>query len=154
MAYSSTRPYLIQAMLAWMEENQLTPYILVNADYASLMIPREHVEDHRIVLDISPNAVRDFLLTDKLMTFHAGFSGKREDLYIPLGAIEAIFSHETGAGIPLGDLDENPPPLPEKNGPHIPFQMGANVPVSPASKKKPHLSIVRSESSSDSNKDS
>ena len=148
MSYSSNRPYLIQAMLAWIADNNLTPYILVDAQFPTVVIPQEHVVDGRIVLNIAPDALRDFMLSDKLMTFHAGFSGQRFDVYIPLGAIEAIYPHETGEGVHFQNLDKYPPSLPKEGEEPIPFQIGGST---LPKKKKPHLSIVRIDPSNDKN---
>ena len=55
---TSNRPYLIRAMFDWIVDNDLTPYLLVNADYPGVEVPMEHVNEGRIVLNISPKACR------------------------------------------------------------------------------------------------
>lgn len=152
MSYTSNRPYLIQAMLSWMVDNRLTPYVLVDAEYPGLVVPRGYVTQGNIVLNIAPDAVRDFMLSAKVMTFHARFAGEREDLYIPLGAIAAIYPHETGEGIHFQELDKNPPPLPAEGEQQVPFRAG--VAASAGGQKKPHLRIVRPDSPADDNNSS
>ncbi len=41
MSYS--RPYLMRAMYEWIVDNNLTPYLLVNAGEPDVQVPVEHV---------------------------------------------------------------------------------------------------------------
>ena len=60
---TSSRPYLIRAIYDWILDNQLTPYILVNAEHSGVEIPLEYVTAGRVVLNISPESIlRLFLL--------------------------------------------------------------------------------------------
>lgn len=43
-----TRPYMIRAIFAWLEDNALTPYIIVDATYPNTQVPTEHVQDGNI----------------------------------------------------------------------------------------------------------
>ena len=40
---TSNRPYFIRAMYDWIVDNDLTPYILVNAMYPGVEVPQEYV---------------------------------------------------------------------------------------------------------------
>ena len=55
---NSSRPYLIRAMYEWIQDNNLTPYIVIDATHKGAQVPNGYVEDGRIVLDISPDACR------------------------------------------------------------------------------------------------
>ena len=53
----STKPYLIRAIREWALDNGLTPQILVDADADGVEVPRSHVNDGQIVLNIHDRAV-------------------------------------------------------------------------------------------------
>ena len=46
---TSTRPYLIRALYEWIVDNNCTPHILVNADYAGVKVPAGFAKDGQIV---------------------------------------------------------------------------------------------------------
>jgi stringent starvation protein B len=100
---TSSRPYLIRALYEWINDNQLTPYILINADLPDVNVPQEYVQKGRIVLNISPQAVRDLFISNTELEFHAAFSGQSRHLSAPMHAILAIYAQETGAGWVFGD---------------------------------------------------
>ena len=52
-----TRPYLARAIYEWICDNQLTPYLLVDATQSYVKVPTQHVKDGQIVLNIVPHAV-------------------------------------------------------------------------------------------------
>ena len=56
---SSTRPYLLRAMHEWMSDNNQTPLVAVNAQIEGVIVPAEHVEDGRIVLNIAWSATQN-----------------------------------------------------------------------------------------------
>ncbi|MER2163379.1 MAG: ClpXP protease specificity-enhancing factor SspB, partial [Psychrobacter alimentarius] len=51
-----TRPYMVRALYQWIEDNDLTPYLMVDATAENVQIPTEHVQDGRIVLNIASRA--------------------------------------------------------------------------------------------------
>ena len=51
-----TRPYMVRALYEWIEDNALTPYLMVDATAENVQIPTEHVQDGRIVLNIASRA--------------------------------------------------------------------------------------------------
>ena len=46
------RPYLLRAFYEWIVDNSMTPYITVDATAEEVSVPRQHVKDGRIVLNI------------------------------------------------------------------------------------------------------
>ena len=52
-----TRPYLARAIYEWICDNQLTPYLLVDATQPHTDVPQQFVKDGQIVLNIVPHAV-------------------------------------------------------------------------------------------------
>lgn len=99
---SSSRPYLLRALYEWLLDNRLTPYVIVAADMDGVVVPRTHVQDGQLVLNISPDATRDLLVDNEQLTFSARFGGVPMQLYIPVDAVMAIYARENGAGMVFG----------------------------------------------------
>ncbi|QMT58949.1 ClpXP protease specificity-enhancing factor [Legionella sp. PC997] len=137
MTMTSNKPYLIRAAYDWIVDNELTPYILVNAEYSGVQVPREHVNHDRIVLNISPAATRGLLLENDRIIFTARFSGKTEQIFVPPGAVLEIYAKENGRGIAFAIEDEEDPP-PASTG-----TAGAESDGSTVSKNKPSLKLVK-----------
>ncbi len=99
MQMTSSRPYLVRAMYQWICDNGLTPYLLVDAMAKDCMVPAEHIQDGKIILNVAPTAVSGVVLGDEAVTFSARFSGKPESIYIPVDAVLAIYARENGQGM-------------------------------------------------------
>ncbi len=95
----SNKPYLIRAFYEWIVDSHCTPHVLVNASYPRVAVPEQFVEDGQIVLNISPQAVTNLLITNKEMHFVARFSGVKHDIYIPIQAVMAIYAMENEQGL-------------------------------------------------------
>lgn len=106
------RPYLLKAAYEWVVDNDMTPYLLVNAEYAGVVIPTEFVQDGKIVLNISMNAVRHLLMDVEAVSFEARFSGKPMQVYVPIQATLAVYAKENGDGVffPDEEFPEDPKP--------------------------------------------
>lgn len=137
MTMTSNKPYLIRAAYDWIVDNELTPYILVNAAYSGVQVPREHVNHERIVLNISPAATRGLLLENDRIIFTARFSGKTEQIFVPPGAVLEIYAKENGRGIAFALEDEEEPP-PASSG-----SSTSDVEGPTSSKSKPSLKLVK-----------
>jgi stringent starvation protein B len=96
---NSNRPYLIRALHEWIIDNNNTPYILVDATQKDVEIPRKYVEDGKIILNISFEAVQKLQITNQWIEFDASFSGESMQVSIPVRAVLAIYSRETGRGM-------------------------------------------------------
>ncbi len=91
---SPKRPYLLRAFYDWIVDNNMTPHILVNAEAEDVNVPRQHVNDGKIVLNISPSAIQDFMLDNEALSFSARFGGVSFYIYCPMYSIEALYSRE------------------------------------------------------------
>lgn len=128
-ALSSNRPYLIRALYEWLLDNDLTPHLLVEADRDGVTVPRQYVEDGRIVLNISPSAVRGLELGNTLISFNARFSGSPMDVLVPPEAVLGIYARENGRGMLFpeeealegadGTPDDDPEPTPPRERPSL-----------------------------------
>jgi len=100
---TSNRPYLIRALYEWLLDNDLTPHLLVDADYENVIVPRQFVEEGRIVLNINPSAVMNLEMTNEIISFNARFGGKETDVVIPPLAVLGIYARENGRGMLFPD---------------------------------------------------
>ncbi|MDP2636519.1 MULTISPECIES: ClpXP protease specificity-enhancing factor [unclassified Pseudoalteromonas] len=95
---TSNRPYLLRAFFDWIVDNQCTPHLVVNADFPAVQIPTQFVQDGQIVLNISPSAVTQFSMDNQQLSFNARFGGQPMQVYVPIGAVLAIYARENGEG--------------------------------------------------------
>jgi len=108
------RPYLIRAVNEWLLDNRCTPHLLVNAEAPGVDVPRQYIQDGKIVLNIGPNAVEGLRVTNEEVTFLARFSGVSQLVSLPVSAVLAIYAKENGRGMMFGDEDgDGPEPEPE-----------------------------------------
>lgn len=114
---SSLKPYLIRAVYEWCVDQDLTPYLLVNANAKDVVVPRQSVQqDGRIVLNLRPQAVHNLAMGNDEIGFNARFGGKPMSVNIPLYAVLAIYARENGQGMVFDGTEEDDepnPPTPE-----------------------------------------
>ena len=109
---TTRRPYLIRAFNDWILDNGLTPYLSVNADYDGVEVPREHVVNGEIVLNISPSSIRNLELGLEYILFDARFSGRSFQVVIPVKSVLAIFARENGEGMAFVYTQQDPDDAP------------------------------------------
>ena len=128
---TSTRPYLIRALYEWIEDNGLTPHLLVNAESPGVEVPKQHVHEGRIVLNINAAAVRDLRLGNDWIEFNARFGGVARTVRIPLSAVLAIYARENGQGMAFSEEqgDEEPPPPSSSPQPDKPASRSERRPI-------------------------
>jgi len=130
----STKPYLIRAIFEWCVDQGFVPYLTVSVD-ANTRVPRGHVKDGQITLNIGPDATNQLLMGNEEITFQARFNGSAFPVVVPIKAVAAIFARENGQGMafdvaaessgaetasaesPAGETTEPSPP--EKPRPHL-----------------------------------
>jgi stringent starvation protein B len=106
MDMTPNKPYLIRAFYEWIVDNNLTPYLVVNASIQGCKVPTQHIQNGQIVLNILPSAVGNMLMGNELITFNARFGGKPFALTVPIKAVLAIYARENGAGT-MFDAEED-----------------------------------------------
>ena len=95
-------------MHEWMVDNGFTPHLVVDAGRDGVRVPEAHVQDGKIVLNVSPSATRALSLGNDFVTFEARFGGVAQQLVVPLGAVLGIYARETGQGMIFSDDDSAP----------------------------------------------
>ena len=138
----SSRPYLLRAFYEWIADNNFTPYLVVDADYPGTEVPKEYVENGRIVLNVSMDAVRSLQLANDHVSFNARFSGVPHDIHVPMRAISAIYAKENGRGMVFKDDEDEdqPPPTDSTTGGQ---QGGKGKGGNNGNNGKPKLTIVK-----------
>lgn len=99
MKMNSNKPYLLRAVYEWILDNKVTPHIVILADSPQVNVPRQYVEDGKIILNISPTAAQNLLIDNDGISFNARFAGKPYSIYAPLGAVLALYANENGEGM-------------------------------------------------------
>ncbi len=111
---TSLKPYLIRSIYQWILDNNLTPYLLVDAENTNAILPTQFIDDGKIVLNIRPEAVEALSLGNELIEFNARFSGKSMHIIAPVVAVMALYAKENGKGMVFNpeddDVDDTPPP--------------------------------------------
>ena len=118
---NSSRPYLMRAIYEWIVDNSMTPYLLVNAEHPHVVVPEEHVNNGKIILNVAPEAVQELNMAGEEVSFNARFSGKPMHVSVPISAALAIYARENGRGMVFNDDDDHTPePSKDKpNGPQL-----------------------------------
>lgn len=114
---TSNRPYLIRAMHEWLLDNQCTPHLLVDAEAPGVEVPRQHVKEGKIVLNIGPQAVEQLIISNDEVSFTARFGGVPQVVYLPVNAVLAIYARENGRGMMFSEEESAPEPEPDDSGP-------------------------------------
>ena len=94
-----TRPYMVRAIFEWLEDNNLTPHIMVDATQPNVTVPREYVQDGRIVLNIASRATGNLVIQNDFINFHARFGGVSRELWVPMQAVMGIYAKENSQGM-------------------------------------------------------
>jgi len=113
---TSSKPYFVRALYDWIVDNNCTPYLLVDATRAGVVVPQDYVKDGSIVLNIAPGAVVDFNMLDDAVCFNARFSGQPMDVWAPMSSVLGIYAKENGQGMMFDPEPSPPSPSPEATG--------------------------------------
>ena len=123
------RPYLFRAIHQWIVDNDWTPHVVFDARHVGVRMPPGHDKDGRVTLNVSADAVRDFVMDDTALSFSARFGGRTAQVLVPFAAMLAIYARENMQGMAFADDD----PAPGAN---------ARPPAQPRAKSKPRLKLV------------
>lgn len=110
MTEPSTKPYLIRAIHEWCVDNGYTPYLAVSVNKQT-RVPSQFVKGGEIVLNTSPLATNRLNFGNEWIEFEARFSGKVNEIMVPVEQVSAIYAKENGHGMafevakPLAELE-------------------------------------------------
>ena len=137
---NSHRPYLLRALVEWINDNGMTPHLMVDAGVPGVQVPPTAVKEERVVLNIAERAVMRLHIDNDAVSFTARFSGTSFQVHVPIAAVLAVYARETGQGMALPDdipgaelaSDDDLPP--DTTPPDAP---------PPPAGKRPHLRVVK-----------
>ncbi len=87
--------------------------MIVDATMDDVSVPLEYVKDGQIVLNISPQAIRNLSISGEYVMFSGRFNGVAHEVYAPIGAVMGIITKENGEGMWFPrDEEETPDPTP------------------------------------------
>ena len=108
-AMKARRPYLLRAIHEWITDSLCTPHIVVDAGISGVEVPRQFVQDGKIVLNVSWTATANLRMTNDDVSFSGRFGGTSMSVHVPISAVLAIYARETGQGMIFNDDDAGPP---------------------------------------------
>lgn len=122
-------PYFVRAMHQWLEDNNFTTYIMVDATHQNIIAPLQYAQDGRLVLAISYQATKDLWIDNEAISFNGRFGGIAQDVWIPMQAVLGIYAKEDNSHALFFDpneydnhqttIDDNEPEPPKPN--HLKF---------------------------------
>lgn len=134
---SSVKPYLIKAIYDWINDNNLTPLVVVDVNVAGVKVPPAAIEDGKVVLNVSMSATQGLDMNDDVISFSARFSGRPHMIVLPMAAVTAIYARENSKGM-MFDVDESEQPVADPA-----TDTTDNKPAKKGKQKgKPHLKLV------------
>jgi len=141
---TSYRPYLLRALAEWINDNGMTPHILVDAGVAGVRVPPGAVREGKVVLNIADRAVVGLQIDNEWIEFNARFGGVSQPVSVPIGAVLAVYARETGQGMVLpeesiGSSHSHDDDGHDGDGPDTP----PDGPPEPTPGKRPHLRVVK-----------
>ncbi len=139
----SNKPYLIRAFYEWIIDSSCTPLLVVNATAPRCNVPQEYVENGEIVLNVSPDAIRDFKVSQFLIEFKASFSGIAHLISVPMRAVLAVYAEENGQGMFFDpESEEDDAVFDEMSGAEFANQDMEKTKAQSSEKRKSHLKLV------------
>jgi stringent starvation protein B len=102
----SNKPYLMRAFYEWIIDSKCTPILVLDATNPHCNVPEQFIEGGEIVFNISPVAIRDFVITNKTVDFKASFDGVIHIISSPIRAVLAVYAEENGEGLFFDGDDE------------------------------------------------
>jgi stringent starvation protein B len=107
---TTNRPYLLRALYEWINDNGLTPHVLVDAEVDGVDVPDHAIQKGKVVLNIAAGATEQLILDNETICFKARFSGKPYQINVPMDAVIAIYARENGQGMMFAQDESQPPP--------------------------------------------
>lgn len=96
---TSSVPYLLRSLNEWILDNGCTPYLILDAQSPEVKVPEKFVENGQIVLNISPSAVRNLVISNEYIIFNGRFGGVAYEISAPIQAVLGIVAKENGEGM-------------------------------------------------------
>lgn len=142
---TSHRPYLLRALVEWINDNGMTPHLFVDAGISDVRVPASAIKDGRVVLNIAERAVVNLRIDNDGIRFTARFGGVSYPVQVPMAAVLAVYARENGQGMALPEEIPGAAASPSKPSSSAPADGpddgGGSEPAPPG--KRSHLRIVK-----------
>ncbi len=86
-------------MYEWIADNDMTPFIVIDASKPNVTVPQKHVDHGKIVLNIAMMATHDLRIGNDAIECNAKFGGRDFAIFVPIDAIMAIYAQESNQGL-------------------------------------------------------
>ena len=103
-------------MHEWILDNDCSPYVIVSTTGPDVQVPAGLDEDGKIVLNLSPSAIRNLNIGNERLEFDGRFGGRAFHVGAPIGAVMAVYAKETGQGMAF-EPEPSSPSSPSTPGP-------------------------------------
>ncbi len=142
---TTNRPYLLRAIYDWISDNNLTPYVLVDAGFAGVRVPPQVIKNGQVVLNLAMRAVANLDLGNEWISFQARFSGVSQAIQIPVQAVLALYAQENGQGMmfPAEEEGGDTPPSAPAPDDTTPAPGAADASGDKPKRSTPHLRVVK-----------
>lgn len=100
---TSFQPYFIDAMIRWLDDNNLVPYIVLRTDIPGVKVPAGYAQNNRLVLNVSRRAVHNYCMTEDVIAFDARFQSHSFRVQLPVNAIVAVQTKDKAVGFSFED---------------------------------------------------
>jgi stringent starvation protein B len=104
-------------MHEWILDNNCTPYVIVSTTHEGVEVPPDRAENGRIVLNLSPTAIRNLSIGNDTLEFDGRFGRRAYRVIAPIGAVLAVYAKETGEGMAFEPSAPSEKPLPPQPTP-------------------------------------
>lgn len=92
------RSYLLKANYEWLLDNKLTPYLIIDSNANDIIFPVKYIKFENLILNISPDAVQNFIIKNKRINFYTCFNKQSYYIQLPIYSIIAIYGYENNIG--------------------------------------------------------
>ena len=87
-------PYLLSALVRWIEDNGCTPMLVASVEVPGVSVPHGYARDGLITFNIAEGAVQGLVIGDESVGFAARFGGRHFDVNLPLESLQAVYARE------------------------------------------------------------
>lgn len=99
--FNGFNPYIFKAYYDYIVDHDDIPHLLVNPRFEGTVLPSQFAAAEELILSVSPNAVRGFVIGAKGLSFDTKFSGRIFSVFLPYGCIYEIIATESKIAIPI-----------------------------------------------------
>lgn len=138
MSMLDQKPYFVQATYDWIVDSEKTPHILVQTNVFGVHVPKDQIDNDRIVLNVAPEAVRSFQIDRERLSCLITVSGAIHEIVVPMPALLSLYAAENGQGLHFEPLGESLAVDEEDEGEAPALATDEKKPPN----GKPHLTVV------------